>query len=631
MISRWQKKILSSSRFRRSGGPGPNTTPVEATCSPDETTTLRSDIPSPRAFSYVPLQNSKSDFRLVILDPATDYASNLCCTVLNSSLDSVCEYEALSYVWGECEALNPIFLRHASLSNESPTQAETHSFEFSVKLNLEAALRSLRLPDKPRTLWIDSICINQSNLKERTEQVNLMGRIYRQCRRDLLWLGSETDKIRRAMNLIQRLIPCNENEANISELLEDDWSDIEAMIGANQVWRRIWIVQEFYFAPKILLFCHGQSLDWDVVVKMIEDNQDFQDIMVNQCGTKLFQVAHRCFDSITTFQTIKHELSSAGGLFDQNFMSLVLTFSSWGATHRIDRIYALRNLAEDASDFQLDYTKSLNEVSVDFSEHIIIHNKSLSILSAALGDLFDYTRVGATPLKSLPSWVMDISQHIPTVSGLTAFGQSCYNACGILTDARCTLSPDRQVLFASGLAVDAIDMLNTVSPIRDGETPRERWIRDVHRWAPKDGMETSYVPTSETALDAYWRTITTDRIQDRRILRENIEGSTRNERSESLDERTVPNEQVCLPGWRFGTGRSRMFCMLPPNAQKGDSIVVLFGGKVPYLLRPIEQVEGLYELVGEAYIHGFMDGKVVEDFLKKFGGGRAMPQCFPIV
>lgn len=634
MISALRKKIRLSSRLRRSDGPGASITPVEAPSSHDVTTSLRPETFSPRSFSHVPLQDSTNDLRLVVLDPATDPSSIICCEVLNSSLDSTCDYEALSYVWGKRQAVNPIFLRHASSSDDPLTRTEADSFEFSIRLNLETALRALRLPDKPRTLWIDSICIDQSNSRERGDQVLLMSRIYRQCRRDLLWLGSETHKIRRAMDLIQRLATCTDNEAKLSEFQEDEWSDIEAMIGANPVWSRIWIVQELYFAPKILLFCHGQSLDWDVVVKMVDDNEEFKDIWVNQLGSKVFQEVHRCFKNITTFHTIRHELSVAQGLSLRSLMSIVLTFGIWEATEPVDRIYGLLNIAEDAKGFPVDYEKSLDEVAIDFAHHIITRKKSLLILSAALGDpVASYrTSTEKAPIRTLPSWIMDISKHIPSVSGLTMCGRTPYNACGRMAEPMYNFSPDRRRLTASGWLIDTVNVLNNVSPITDSETPRQRWIRDVRRWAPEDGMERLYIPTNETFLNAYWRTITTDRKQDRRITTQDVEDPTWYGWYQSLEERTVPDEQVVLPGWRFGTSKGGIFCMLPPAAEEGDLIAVLFGAKIPYLLRPIELGGDEYKLVGEAYMHGFMDGEVLLRVVKGiYEGNFYMPTLFRIL
>jgi hypothetical protein len=40
--------------------------------------------------------------------------------------------------------------------------------------------------------------------------------------------------------------------------------------------------------------------------------------------------------------------------------------------------------------------------------------------------------------------------------------------------------------------------------------------------------------------------------------------------------------------------------------------VVLFGAKTPMILRP--DGDGRYLLVGECYLHGFMDGEAVGDW-----------------
>lgn len=40
--------------------------------------------------------------------------------------------------------------------------------------NCAAALRRLRLEDPPRTAWIDSICIGQTQIPERSHQLGLM-------------------------------------------------------------------------------------------------------------------------------------------------------------------------------------------------------------------------------------------------------------------------------------------------------------------------------------------------------------------------------------------------------------------------------------------------------------------------
>jgi len=46
----------------------------------------------------------------------------------------------------------------------------------------------------------------------------------------------------------------------------------------------------------------------------------------------------------------------------------------------------------------------------------------------------------------------------------------------------------------------------------------------------------------------------------------------------------------------------------------GDVVFLVRGAEVPFVLRPVGEVEGRkrYRLVGEAYIHGVMDGEMAK-------------------
>lgn len=51
--------------------------------------------------------------------------------------------------------------------------------------------------------------------------------------------------------------------------------------------------------------------------------------------------------------------------------------------------------------------------------------------------------------------------------------------------------------------------------------------------------------------------------------------------------------------------------LAPWNARKGDVVTILLGGKTPYLLRRQSPDASLFTLVGEAYVHGVMEGEVM--------------------
>jgi hypothetical protein len=64
-----------------------------------------------------------------------------------------------------------------------------------------------QLMSRRRTLllWVDSICIDQSNLEERNSQVALMCRVYTQAESVVIWLGEEDESSTEAVRQISAL------------------------------------------------------------------------------------------------------------------------------------------------------------------------------------------------------------------------------------------------------------------------------------------------------------------------------------------------------------------------------------------------------------------------------------------
>lgn len=60
----------------------------------------------------------------------------------------------------------------------------------TVTTNLEAALKQLRQSHQTVTLWVDAICIDQTNLEERSELIRYMGRIFHQADKVIIWLAA---------------------------------------------------------------------------------------------------------------------------------------------------------------------------------------------------------------------------------------------------------------------------------------------------------------------------------------------------------------------------------------------------------------------------------------------------------
>ncbi|KAH9207480.1 heterokaryon incompatibility protein-domain-containing protein, partial [Leptodontidium sp. 2 PMI_412] len=131
-------------------------------------------VDSSRSHIYPPLDKSSSKIRLIHLQPRSRN-NNIICQLCIVDLDADdLKYEALSYEWGETNISRSILL---------------NGKEFSVRENLWSALTYLRHDEVERVLWIDAICIDQSDKGERNHQVGLMAQVYSRASRVVVWLG----------------------------------------------------------------------------------------------------------------------------------------------------------------------------------------------------------------------------------------------------------------------------------------------------------------------------------------------------------------------------------------------------------------------------------------------------------
>lgn len=97
------------------------------------------------------------------------------------------DYEALSYAWG-----NESYKCGISIDGRT----------LSVTENLQNALTQLRYATRPRTLWVDAICLNQNDETEKRHQIPIMHLIYAQASKVIVWLGAQSDDSDLAMRYI---------------------------------------------------------------------------------------------------------------------------------------------------------------------------------------------------------------------------------------------------------------------------------------------------------------------------------------------------------------------------------------------------------------------------------------------
>lgn len=100
-----------------------------------------------------------------------------------------CHYQALSYVWGSPEDGRTMTV----YPFEAAVLGDKSLGVIPITRNLDIALRYLRYKTHLATLWVDAICINQDDDREKLHQIKLMARTFSEASRCLIWLG-ETDE-----------------------------------------------------------------------------------------------------------------------------------------------------------------------------------------------------------------------------------------------------------------------------------------------------------------------------------------------------------------------------------------------------------------------------------------------------
>lgn len=136
---------------------------------------------SPQFWTPPPLSEDAKQIRVLSLEPAGSPLDIVNCNLELTSLDDPSEYLALSYAWGKTK--QPPTL--ATQSDEGAVQIDGSFVDVSP--SLRTALSRIREHwgkgelccngEQPK-LWVDKICVNQSDEVEKSAQVAMMGEIF---------------------------------------------------------------------------------------------------------------------------------------------------------------------------------------------------------------------------------------------------------------------------------------------------------------------------------------------------------------------------------------------------------------------------------------------------------------------
>lgn len=129
--------------------------------------------------SELPYQTlAANEIRVVVLQKAAQFSDEIQCSFQTVTLGRahVPSYETVSYVWGDASQREPIYLCGKAIE---------------IPISAMSVLRRFRLTTADRLLWIDAVCINQTDMSERSQQVAMMAEIYSGAAHGLIWLGED--------------------------------------------------------------------------------------------------------------------------------------------------------------------------------------------------------------------------------------------------------------------------------------------------------------------------------------------------------------------------------------------------------------------------------------------------------
>jgi Heterokaryon incompatibility protein (HET) len=509
------------------------------------------------------------------------------------------------------------FLQHARPDMDAPGSSGLYSAD------LVENERELRCEDpQSDTLgyfWVDAICIDQKNIAERNSQVARMAEIYEKLTKIVAWLGPADhttdvaiDTIPGLVNTFERILAARGwtwDEIGPSDAPKLNHHHLAALkcIRTRPWWSRAWIIQEISTPSRypLALWCGQAHFSLDQVVQI-----NLALLFTSVETSNLYN------SRIILLERLRHirKDSSMSGLL--NLKNLLKACWSYEATDPRDKVYAILSMTVYGQHESLlpDYSVPAEKLYYKLAVHVINHDNNLEFLSFC-----DPGRYLQTP-----SWVPDWSiwkscGELSRPKTWMLPSELVYHASGRRA-ARITFSSNNQRLIVEGIEIDVII---------DASEPRSRSIIDRNHdhkiaisWLeflfPDDTVQ-NYVDGSSVldvaghvlCADVSWQNAWTEKASFSRgnsassLLRNLMCG----EKSESWHELFSLLEVNYITLFRRLIRTQQKFLgICSKHAQPGDRICILFGSQVPFVLRP---AGAFWEVIGEAYIHGIMDGEAL--------------------
>ncbi|KAB2111611.1 hypothetical protein AG0111_0g1295 [Alternaria gaisen] len=563
-----------------------------------------------------PLPSEEKSIRVLSIRPGfkgTTIEASLFKTDLNDP--DRAPYTALSYTWGDAAIVDYVLVNDEKIG---------------VGANLFQALQHIRSPDEPTSIWVDAICIDQTDNIEKSHQVSHMDLVYKLCEKVYIWLGSPDDSNLTKSNpfaLVKHLaadkhfyeLPGYHKDKSTASWMIDAsneeftsiWEGFELVAGSPW-WHRAWTVQEAILPHQAVVICGTWRTPWESFEMYRKNTRQHIPNLVEACCYRAYVAINlgrrmSMVNLMNYTQSLEKSRRVAPGF--ETFSDISFAYMNRQCSNPLDKIYSLLGLpALSKIELYPDYTKEVSEVYVEaFCKMLGEAKRSPRCL---LGEGFNSERF------NLPSWVRDFSAVFDPELQLNRIHSDyyLYKACGGLS-GKLEVEDGKQLL-THGILIDRVKAVAMETYI--WESPNLAEI--LHNWGRICDENGISVRTDE-AVDTFAR-----------VLCGGVTEQTHG-RFELFDQNDVdlPTDSEWREFWATGnvnvfSGRYGTACtnaldgrilyvtssgrigLSFPNIKVGDEVWIIHGSNVPFILRRQSETPAQHRLVGETYLNGVMDG-----------------------
>ena len=567
-----------------------------------------SGLSDPGRGVYRKLDQEKHEIRLIHILPGPRDDTLRCWMSYISLQDpDATPYECISYCWGGLQdSENIAILPETSFSAFGPSLPTESAHMLPITKNLYTALQYLRANGEERVLWVDALCINQRNLSERGAQVAMMRQIFAKSTNTVIWVGEsdqETADLLRAAVKVGEHYSRNQERGLVASMhtnsgpnylhrihasikdVYEDWGALDFPLFQREWFKRTWVIQEVFSARSTMLQCGDVVVPWSLILR------------INSCmhrpaawttpwrRTVIPDIHLQLFDSKKyTVDPLAREFSNPRRVSMTDILDVLLYGMDLEASDPRDKVFALLGFLDKESDEDLEdeikpnYNKSVSRVFADFTRWWIRTHNSLRILSAVhanAGRTWHDMGIPSPTVKhtARPTWSLWHDGRSSWANATSAAWETTtYNASpGHFAHV---LPSPSEILSVEGCILGKIESISSFPYFAANSELNELRKVYAHLFEPTNARNvwtSSPFQPGERDETGENLVLAQDMLYDHAYAHVDFLKETGG---------AIQRHHSCLVTTSEG---SQGLC--PPMARVEDLVVILFGGRVPYILR----------------------------------------------